>query len=113
MNLRKPFSCWRLLLLAGVNRLTDHSNDGSARSGHGAVRSCLFLALVALLLSTAGCRTFNYTQVDLERERKQLAEGYATPGSWGSTGGMGGFRISPNIGNIGCPGLGGGVCPGK
>jgi hypothetical protein len=113
MNLRKPFSCWRLLLLAGLNGLIDRGNGGSVRSGHGAMRPFLLLALVALLLPTAGCRTFNSTQADLERERKQLKEGYAMPGSWGSTGGMGGFRISPNIGNIGCPGLGGGVCPGK
>jgi hypothetical protein len=112
MNLRKPFSCWRHLLLAGVNGLIDHVHNGSARSGHGALRPFLLLALVALLLPTVGCRTFNYTQADLERERKQLKEGYAIPGSWGSTGGMGGFRISPNIGNTHCPGLGGGVCPG-
>ena len=70
--------------------MTDHVHDGSVRSGHSAMRPLLLLALVALLLPTAGCRTFNSTQADLERERKQLEEGYAIPGSWGSTGGMGG-----------------------
>ena len=52
--------------------MTDHVHDGSVRSGHSAMRPLLLLALVALLLPTAGCRTFNSTQYDLERERKQL-----------------------------------------
>ncbi len=76
-----------------------------------------WLAMVAVLLPWTGCRTFNYTEADLERERRQLAEGYVNSRSWGSPwgymGGMGGFKISPDISNIQCPGLGGGVCPVK
>jgi len=68
-------------------------------------------ALTALCLVVTGCQTFNYTDEDLARERKKLAEGYASGGWRGGMGGMGGF--SPNIGSIQCPGLGGGVCPGK
>jgi hypothetical protein len=78
------------------------------------VRLTALPALTALCLVVTGCQTFNYTDEDLARERRKLAEGYAS-GGW--RGGMGG-GFSPNIGsinigNIQCPGLGGGVCPGK
>ena len=74
----------------------------------------LRLALVALCLAVTGCQTFTYTDEDLARERRKLAESWASGGwrGWGC--GVSGMNISPNLGNIGCPGLGGGaVCPGK
>jgi hypothetical protein len=80
------------------------------------VRLTELAALIALWLVVTGCQTFNYTDEDLARERRKLAEGYAN-GGWrggmGGWGGWGGVKVSPNIGNIQCPGLGlGGVCPG-
>ncbi len=75
------------------------------------VRLTALPALAALCLVVTGCQTFNYTDEDLARERRKLAEGYAS-GGW--RGGMGSPSIGNiNIGNIQCPGLGGGVCPGK
>ena len=75
------------------------------------VRLTALPALTALCLVVTGCQTFNYTDEDLARERKKLAEGYAS-GGW--RGGMGSPSIGNiNIGNIACPGLGAGVCPGK
>ena len=75
------------------------------------------LTLGFLLLAASGCQTFCYTDEDLERERSLIAESYANvpPGGWGCGGGI---AIRPdfshiNIGNIGCPNLGPGVCPGK
>jgi hypothetical protein len=77
------------------------------------VRLTALPALAALCLVVTGCQTFNYTDEDLARERRKLAEGYASGGWRGGMGigSMSGF--SPNIGSIQCPGLGGGVCPGK
>ena len=76
--------------------------------------SRLTLALAAFCLIATGCRTFNYTDEDLARERKQMLEGYANHGSGWGMGWGGGARISPSIGNIQCPGVGvGGICPGK
>ena len=77
----------------------------------------MLLVLVVISLAVVGCRTLNYTQEDLERERSLLAENMAKvqQGGWGCGGGVG---IRPdlskiNLGNIGCPNLGPGVCPGK
>ncbi len=71
------------------------------------------LGLLALCLGATGCRTFNYTEEDLARERRWLAEGYANGGLGGGMG-AGGINIAPRIGNIQCPGLGAcGVSPGK
>ncbi len=75
------------------------------------------LTLGFLLLATSGCQTFCYTEEDLERERRLLAESCANmpPGGWACGGGI---AIRPdfsniNIGNTGCPNLGPGVCPDK
>lgn len=75
------------------------------------------LTLGFLLLATSGCQTFCYTEEDLARERRLLAESWANAPR-GGLGWGGGIAIRPdlskiNIGNIGCPNLGSGICPGK
>lgn len=65
---------------------------------------CETMLLLALAIAATGCRTFNYTEEDLEHERQLIREGMAYPGGWGAIGGsvpVG--NIHPNIGNI-CPG---------
>ena len=49
------------------------------------------------MLAAPGCRTFNYTEADMEQERKLLAENSASAGFGGD---MGGFQSG--IGKIGC-----------
>ena len=68
----------------------------------------------ALCLATTGCQTVNYTGEDLAWERRKLAESRAS-GGWPNLGcGLSGMNISPNLGNLGCPGVGAGMaCPGK
>jgi hypothetical protein len=75
------------------------------------------LTLGFLLVATSGCQTFCYTEEDLARERRLLAEGWANAprGGWGCGGGI---AIRPDLsnislGNIGCPNVGSGICPGK
>lgn len=75
------------------------------------------LTLALLLVATSGCRTFNYTEEDLARERRLLAENMANAPRGGFAGSSG-ISIRPdlskvNIGNVGCPNLGPGICPGK
>ena len=72
------------------------------------------LAITMACLLLTGCQTFNYTDDDLAREREKLAAGWAS-GSWRNWGcGASGFKVSPNLGSIGCPAIGAGaVCPGK
>ena len=88
--------------------------DGSRNAlGRGHDRRW-WLALVALCQVLTGCQSFNYTDEDMARERRKLAEGWANGGwrNWGCS--LSGMKISPNLSNIGCPGLRGGVvCPGK
>jgi hypothetical protein len=43
-------------------------------TAHHAARFVRLLALGALSLAAAGCRTFNYTDADLDEERRLLAE---------------------------------------
>ncbi len=84
--------------------------------------------LVGLSLATAGCRTFNYTDEDMERERKLISERVAGGrGYWacvedghadGGYVGISGFHLNLdndhlNLGKFHCPNSGGGVCPRK
>jgi hypothetical protein len=91
---------------------TSHSIRCASPSARRATRIAGILTLGALSLAAVGCRTFNYTDEDLEQERRLLAE-ISGFGGWGVGG-----SISPgvgklNLGGINCPNLGGGVCPGK
>jgi hypothetical protein len=96
-----------LLMKAEPARTPGDDTDwlASKRRGGRSVRLTALPALTALCLAVTGCQTFNYTDEDFARERKKLAESYASGGWRGGMGGLGGF--SPNIGSIPCPGLGG------
>ena len=90
------------------------------RAAQRAARLAGLLALGALALAAAGCRTFNYTDEDLAQERKLLAErqGFKGTGFGGGFGGGFGRGFSPSVGNvnlgsINCPNAVGGVCHGK
>ncbi|TAK93731.1 MAG: hypothetical protein EPO07_17720 [Verrucomicrobia bacterium] len=65
------------------------------------------LVLMGLSLAAAGCRTFNYSQEDLERERALVEENSGRSIFGGVTGdfhpGFGNF----NCGNLNCGGAGG------
>ena len=66
---------------------------------------------VLLVCCGLGCRTFNYTEADLARERGQLTESLHTGRqSWGLAGG-----VSPgfSVGAVCAGGLGGAACAGK
>ena len=78
--------------------------------------------LVGLSLSTEGCATFTYTDEDMARERKLIAERAAGGrGFWacvenddagGGYGGVGDFHL--NLGKFHCPSPPeGGLCRGK
>ena len=80
-------------------------------------RAGVLLTVGLLPVVTSGCRTFSYTEEDLQRESLFLEANLANVprGGWGCGGGI---TIRPdlgnlNLGNIGFPNLGGGVCPGK
>jgi hypothetical protein len=62
-------------------------------------------AMLALLLLATGCKTFNYTEDDLDRERQRLADAYAKGEAWGGAGmGLGGVTFNPDFSNFACPG---------
>jgi hypothetical protein len=73
---------------------------------HSTAILCEEALLLALFITATGCRTFNYTEEDLEHERQLIREGMAHPEYGRSMGG------GVHIGNF-CPNIGGGVCPGK
>jgi hypothetical protein len=87
-----------------ANRCETSLNSKQAAAGGEPMRRGLFLMLGMLALATAGCRTFNYTDEDLARERQRLAESSAN-GSWGGWGWGGSFN--PGIGKIKLGGFGG------
>lgn len=62
--------------------------------------AALPLALAALSLAATGCRTFNYTEEDLERERTGVEEN-SQHSIFGSV--TGGFH--PGFGNVNCGNL--------
>jgi hypothetical protein len=82
-------------------------------TAHHAARFVRLLALGALSLAAAGCRTFNYTDADLDEERRLLAEREGLEGGWGVGGGFSPGVGKVNLGGISCPNAGSGVCPGK
>ena len=77
-----------------------------------AARVTGLLALGALSLAAAGCRTFNFTEEDLEQDRKLLAE-RSGDRAWGVGANFHPSMGKINLGGLNCPNLGGGVCPGK
>jgi hypothetical protein len=69
--------------------------------------------LVGLSMATAGCATFNYTDEDMDEERRLLAERAGLMRGWGVGGGFSPQIGNLNLGNINCPNAGSGVCRGK
>lgn len=67
--------------------------------------------LFVLLLLTTGCKTFNCTEDDLDRERQRLADSYAKGEAWGGAGmSPSGVTFTPDLGHISCPGSIGNAC---
>jgi hypothetical protein len=66
--------------------------------------------LASVWLGTSGCKTFSYTEEDFALERQRLQHAF-DQGAWRGFGmGFGAIHMSPNLGNISCPGVGGGAC---
>jgi len=72
----------------------------------------LSASLVLLSLAATACRTFNYTEEDMARERRLIDEGLVNCRGW--PGGSVGAAISPKIdcGAINIGGVGG-ACAGR
>lgn len=67
--------------------------------------------LILLLPALTGCKTFNYSVADLERERRQMEDSLDTP--WGAQRGYGGDfgPITIDPGSINLPAGAFGKCP--
>jgi len=72
----------------------------------------LLASVVVLSLTATACRTFNYTEADMDRERWYIDQGLANWHGWGA--GSFGGGISPKIdcGAINVGGFGG-TCGGQ